>query len=326
MAKKKKKLIGFRLPRRLNWRQMVIGLGLLLTILLLPLPQVLTRESSSVKAKLHTQASLNQNLPPIAVNTLAIPTPETTAQSVYIIDPDSYHVLYEKNAHAQLPPASTTKLMTALIAIENYPLDQVITITQEDRSIGQTMKLVSGEQIKVEDLVAGILINSGNDAAAALALAYPQTGYSGFINQMNLKAKQLGMHNSQFRNVSGLGSQNHYSSARDLALLTIEAMKNPTVRRFVATQQTTVTSVDGQIVHPLYSTNQLLNQIEGVVGVKTGWTELAGECLITLVERETGSVIIVVLGSEDRFGETISLVDWVYQSHEWIAPEDIFKN
>lgn len=323
MAKKKNKQIESRFILRLNLRQVVIGVSLLLAILLLPLPQVLTRAKNGDVQTVPSQALLNHKLPPIAINSSGVVVPDTTAQAVYIIDPESYHVLAEKDANAPLPPASTTKLMTALIAVENYSLDQIVTITQEDRSIGQTMKLVSGEQIRVGDLLAGILINSGNDAAAALALAYPQTGYSGFINQMNLKAGRLGMKNSQFRNVSGLGSNNHYSSAHDLALLTIEAMKNPTIRQLVATQQTTVTSVDGQIVHPLYSTNQLLNQIPGVVGVKTGWTKLAGECLITLVERESGSVIIVVLGSQDRFGETISLIDWVYQNHEWIAPQEI---
>lgn len=304
---------------RLSFPQMIATCILLFIIFSLPRLSVYSQEVIQSESNNQTSASA-ETFPQIPVQTNSAEFPEITATAIYVIDPVSQVVLHQQNANDQLPPASTTKLMTALIAAETYSLNQVITITQEDRSIGQSMRLVSGEQILVRDLIAGILINSGNDAAVALALNYPETGYSGFIQAMNNRARELGLENTNFRNVSGVGSLNHYSSARDLALLTMEAMKHPVISQFVSTQQMFVSSIDGAVQHYLYSTNQLLGEVEGVVGVKTGWTEVAGECLISWVARDEGELLIVILGSQDRFGETRQIIDWVYDHHAWTDP------
>lgn len=270
-----------------------------------------------------TQPTPIKVYPDIAINSTSQTPPVLSATAVHIVDPRSNQVLHSYNDQTPLSPASTTKLMTALIALETYQPDQLITITTEDRSIGQTMKLVSGTQMRVDDLIAGILINSGNDAALALALAYPDNGYTGFVQAMNHKAQSLGMTQTNFSNVSGIDGPNHYSSAFDLARLSFVTLHQPLIREYVALSHKQVSSHDGSVNLPLYSTNQLLEQVPGVIGLKTGWTEAAGECLITLVDRPQGQVLIVLMGSNDRFGETIKLIDWVYQNHQWVAPESI---
>lgn len=320
-----KKVIYQAQPNQLiQWRLPQVVTAVILILFLIWLPQPVNNSAQpSVPIRVQKTAIRLETPPLLPINATTTKPPELTAQAVYVIDPESQVVLYQKNATAPLPPASTTKLMTALVAIETYPLEQIITITQEDRSIGQTMKVVAGEQLTVKDLLAGILVNSANDAALALALAYPNSGYTGFVRAMNQKAAELGLTDTQFRNVSGVESMGHYSSARDLAILTMEAVKHPLISQLVAVSQMSVVSIDGTISHNLYSTNQLLPVVEGIVGVKTGWTEMAGECLIAKVVRDQGSVITVVLGSKDRFGETQQLIDWVYQSHIWTAPESL---
>ena len=134
---------------------------------------------------------------------------------------------------------------------------------------------------------------------------------------MNQKAKQLNLSNTHFTNVSGIESTDHKTTVRDLALLTKEALKSDLIREIVSTKQATITATNSNNHYLLASTNQLLGQVEGVQGFKTGWTENAGECLITLVERLNHPVIIVILNSKDRFGESKRLIDWIYTSHIW---------
>lgn len=250
-------------------------------------------------------------------NSTYTPPPPTSAESIVIIDADTGFSLYQQDPHTRRLPASTTKIMTALVALDTYDLDQILTVTREEDTIGQTMKLVAGEQITFQNLLQGLLISSGNDAALTLALGYPDGGYSGFVAAMNQKATNLGLRNTQYQNVSGLDGVNHYTSAADLAALTRHALSNPTFAQIVATKQATVNSVDGQISHRLTSTNQLLEEIEGVSGVKTGWTEAAGECLVTTVTRDGHQLITVVLGSQDRFADSAALIQWAFANHTY---------
>jgi D-alanyl-D-alanine carboxypeptidase len=218
-----------------------------------------------------------------------------------------------------LKPASTTKIMTALVALDHYPLNLVLTIRNADRSIGQTMDLVSGEQLTVESLLFGLLLHSGNDAAYALAENYPG-GYNAFVGQMNNKARQLHLDSTNFCNVSGIDQEDHYTTVSDLARLAAEALKNPIFASIVSTQTRVVTDINGLIVHHLSNKNQLLGLVEGVRGIKTGWTEAAGECLVTDTIRDDKEIITVVLGSLDRFGESATLINWAYRSYDWINP------
>lgn len=269
----------------------------------------------------HTETSqqvllLPERPKPPRRSTITSPFPDHTSQAFIVVDVSSRGILEELNSDQLRSPASTTKLMTALVSLEEYPLDQVITITTEDRTIGQTMKLVKGEQIKVRDLLAGLMISSGNDAALALAQSYPNGGYTGFVAAMNQKAEELGLE-GRFTNVSGLESPDHKLTARDLSLIALEAIKQPLIQQLAQTKVETVYSLDGNQPHQLGNTNQLLGQVEGVIGLKTGWTEAAGECLVSLVDRNGQQVIVVVLGSQDRFKDSTAIIDWVYQSYLW---------
>lgn len=247
---------------------------------------------------------------------------ELSAKSAIVVDVDSAVILYQKNPDLKLPPASITKIMTAMIAFDEYDLNEIVTIDNENFSIGNKSHIKSGEKLSVESLLYALLVSSGNDAALALAQHHPK-GYVEFISLMNQKASDLHLTNSQFSNVSGVEQPTHYTTARDLGLLTKEAIKNPIFANMVNQKEMIITSVDGSISHLLTNTNQLLKNVDGVMGVKTGWTYLAGECLVTYVSRDNREIITVVLASEDRFGESEKLIDWSYQNHTWIPFPEI---
>lgn len=249
-----------------------------------------------------------------------IKAPPLSATGVVVQDLTSHAVIFERQADKHMLPASTTKIMTALVAIDAWPdLSTVLTVKNEDRAIGQTIDLVRGEQLTVESLLKGILIHSGNDAALALADNYPG-GYSAFVGAMNTKAKELHLDNTTYKNPSGIEQYGHVTTPRDLAILAGVAMSNPIIAEIVNTKFAVIKDTTGEISHPLETTNELLGVIDGLRGLKTGWTENAGECLVSYVERDGHPVIIVILGSLDRFGETTKLVDWVYNHHEWKIP------
>lgn len=247
--------------------------------------------------------------------------PIVSAQSVMAIDLTSGVTLYEKDPNKALLPASTTKILTALVALDSYSTDQVLKVGPV-RVEGQKMGLVAGEEIKFLDLLNGLLIYSANDAAEVLAQNYTG-GRELFIALMNKKVKDLGLTNSHFTNPVGLDDGAQYSTTRDLAIVAKYAMQNPVFAEIVGTKEKIVKSVDGKISHRLMNINRLLGEVPGVLGVKTGWTENARENLVTYVDRNGRKVIIVVLGSSDRFGETKELIEWVYDNYTWeeVRPE-----
>ncbi len=238
-----------------------------------------------------------------------LPLPQTSARNIFIIDRNSKIVLYQKNADQQVFPASTTKMMTALVVLDNFPLDRTITVTQS-YPIGQHVGFKPGETLTVEQLLYALLVQSGNDAAEILAENFPG-GRPTFINAMNKKAVELSLIHTQFTNPTGIDESGHYSSAVDLARLAIAALKNPEFARIVSTENTIVAT------HVLTNVNQLLGKIPGVLGVKTGFTDGAGQSLVTLVNRDGHPVIMVVLGSLDRFGDSEKLINWVYSNFNW---------
>jgi len=249
-------------------------------------------------------------------NHTGLPAPSLSARSAIIIDVNSKAILFQKNSDLKLLPASTTKIMTGLVALETYDLDDIVTIDTANGT-GQTMELEVNERITVESLLYGLLVQSANDAATALAEFHPD-GHDGFIVAMNQKAQDLHLFDTQFANPSGLDAYGHYTTVHDLSLLAAQAMENPIFKRIVSTQGITVSDVDNSIFHELEAINQLLGEIPGLAGIKTGWTELAGECLVTYTKRDTHEIIAVVLGSQDRFGETRQLIDWTFANHQWL--------
>lgn len=247
--------------------------------------------------------------------------PYHSARAVVIQDVGGKTILYSKNPDTQLLPASITKVMTALVALDHWhDLDTVITAKNEDRAIGQTIDLVKGESITLKNILFGLIVHSGNDAALAIADNYPG-GYSAFVNAMNVKAEQLHLDHTTFKNPSGVEQYGHVTTARDLAILAGIAMENPVISELAQTQLITVTDTTGTIVHRLETTNELLGVIPGLIGLKTGWTTNSGECLVSYVERDGHKIIVVVLGSLDRFGDSAALINWAYTHHSWITPE-----
>lgn len=256
--------------------------------------------------------------------------PPLTAYSVLVLDQDSAVVLYQKNARSKLLPASTVKIMTALVALNYYQLDEILTV-EDINWRGQNMELQEGEKISVRALLYGLLVGSANDAAQVLAKSYPG-GEQAFVGVMNEKAKELNLFDTYFANPTGIDTDDagnllpdhSFTTTLDLARLTTQALRNPVFTQLVATPQIVVSDVSGEITHPLENINQLLGRIEGIKGVKTGWTEEAGECLVSFVERNGKGIMTVVLESEDRFGETAKLIEWVFTNYEWEKAEPIF--
>jgi len=245
--------------------------------------------------------------------------PVIDAAAISIIDAQTATVLYAKNANDRRAVASVTKLMTALVAVDKLKTDQVITIDSEDTAIEPVvMNLVEGENITVGDLLKGLLIPSANDAALTLARVAGGGSVDNFVEQMNIKAQDMGLKNSHFANPHGLDQDGLYSSAADLALIAKNALANPTIAEIVGTKETTVTSIDGSISHNLKNTNQLLDSYLSVYGVKTGLTDNAGQVLITAASnKDNEKIICVVLGSNDRFQDSKSLIDWTFSNFYW---------
>lgn len=253
---------------------------------------------------------------PFPVNISGIyPGLEVTAAGVVVYDLESGVTLFGRNTEVLLFPASTTKIMTALVALEQYHLDDVVTVATVANS-GAVMGLVPGEQITVENLLYGALVQSGNDAAWALAEYFPG-GVPAFVNAMNVKAQELHLINSHFTNPVGFDDPNHIMTAIDLTRLAAFALTNKTIAKIVAIPQITISDVSHTRFHPLTNVNTLLGKIPGVAGIKTGWTEEAGENLVTLVERNGHRIVIVVLKSQNRFSDTETLINWVFGNYDW---------
>jgi D-alanyl-D-alanine carboxypeptidase len=256
--------------------------------------------------------------PPVPVLGVNTSFPILSAQGALAIDLNSGVPLYEKNADAPLLPASTTKIITALVSLDSYKLDQILVIPSGVNVEGQKMGLYQNEQMTFENLLYGLLVYSANDAAETLAKSYPG-GYDAFISAMNSKAKDLSMTNSHFENPIGLDGNGQRTTVRDLSRASEVAMHIPEFAKIVGTKEITVTDTTGKFVYNLKNVNQLLGNVPGVMGVKTGWTESARENLVTYLERNGHTIMIVILGSQDRFGETKELIDWIFNNYNWNA-------
>ncbi len=266
--------------------------------------------------------------PPTLVTTTALPVlvnpdissdqlaEELSAASIYVMDRDCGCILFQKNSDLARYPASTSKLLTALVARQLYDLDDIVTMSVEaGQSEGTSSHLQPGSQFYIRDILPALLIPSGNDAADMLALHHPD-GREGFVKAMNKRAAELHLSSSQFDNPSGLDSPRQYVSARDMAILAHEAMKDDVLRLLVGMPSFTIFDLADN-AYPLNNTHGLLGVIPGVVGIKTGTTDNAGENLITEIDRSGHKIILVVLGSRDRYGETRRLIDWIFESYVW---------
>ena len=244
--------------------------------------------------------------------------PDIKAKSALIMDYNTGIILYGKNVDAEVPMASLTKIMTAVLILENHSLSDVVTVPSGYNGLeGVRIWLKKGEQLTVSDLLKALLIPSAGDAALTLA-EYDSGTVEEFVKKMNHRAKELNLIHTHFVNPIGLDAKGHYSSASDLAVLTKYALHFSAFRNIVRMASATITSVDGGTSHSLTSTNYLLNSYLDIEGVKTGTTDEAGESLINLARGEKGQeVIAVLLDSPSRFQENKSMIDWALRSYNW---------
>jgi len=241
--------------------------------------------------------------------------PDVGASGAVILDGATGRVLWAKNAHAKLPMASTTKVMTALLAIENGNLDSMVKAPDAAYGVeGSSMYLNRGETLSLRDLLYGLMLASGNDAAVTIA-CHIGGSVEGFAAMMNARAKELGCVNTHFVTPNGLHNDDHYTTAYDLALIAAEAMKNEDFRTIVGSQYHETTTGDKTRV--LKNKNKVLWQYPGGNGVKTGFTKAAGRCLVFSAEREGNTVVGVVLNAPDMWGDAYGSLDYAFENYCW---------
>lgn len=249
--------------------------------------------------------------------TAAATLAEVTATHFQVTDLTSGAVLLAKDATNSAFPASTTKMLTALVAKEVYKLDELLPVTKVAIAEDNLVRYKVGEMIAVEDLIKAMLINSSNESAEVLALNY-SAGREGFVDLMNQKARAIHLEQSLFVNPAGFDNENITSTAHDLTILAKELLKDEWLKAIVATKTATIKDASGSSSHRLSNTNELLFDFPEVKGVKTGTTDGAGQVLVTLVEKNGHQVLLVVMGSSDRYQDTKTLMSWVDQAVDWV--------
>lgn len=247
-----------------------------------------------------------------------IKKPVINSRRYAVYDRASKTVIYGKDEDKQTAMASTTKIMTSLVVLENCKnLNDTITVDKKSAQTGgSTLGIKEGDKITVNDLLYGLMLRSGNDAAVALA-EYIGGSVEGFAKMMNEKAKEIGLENTNFVTPNGLDNPNHYTTATELAKLTDVALNNEKFAEIVKTKYKTI-SINGSS-REIKNTNELLlSDVEGIYGVKTGFTNNAGRCLVTAVKRNDMDLIFVVLGAdtrEDRAKDSLKLINYAYQRY-----------
>lgn len=252
--------------------------------------------------------------------------PKINSRAGIIYDRTSKKVIWGKAENEKRPMASTTKIMSAIVVLENANLNDVVIVSKKSAGTGGSrLGLKSGDKITVNDLLYGLLLVSGNDAAVALA-EYVGGSVEGFSNKMNAKAKELGLESTHFITPHGLDMQEHYTTALELAEMTDYALEIKKFADIVNTKSITI-SINGQS-KMLNNTNELLGNLEGVNGVKTGFTNGANRCLVTSVNREGMNIITVVLGADtkkDRTKDSVQLIEYAYKNYEIYNLEEMIQ-
>lgn len=256
-----------------------------------------------------------------------IKIPETNSRACVVIDRNTNTILYGKNENTKRKMASTTKIMTATIIIENCNLNETIEVSKKAAGTGGSrLGLKAGDKITIRDLLYGLMLCSGNDAAVALA-EYAGSDIQGFAELMNKKACELGLTNTHFETPHGLDSNEHYTTAYELALLSNYALNNETFAQIVRTKNYTVT-INGY-PKSLSNTNELLGNLDGVYGIKTGFTNGANRCLVTACKRNDMDVICVVLGADTkkfRTQDSIKLINYIFDNFKSVNIKDLINN
>lgn len=245
----------------------------------------------------------------------AFAEPGVSAQASIVIEQTSGRVLYQKNAQTKLPMASTTKIMTALVALEEGNPNDIIKVSSSAAGVeGSSMYLEAGETMTLKELLYGLMLSSGNDAAVAIAEYFG--GIDAFVTMMNQKAAELGANHTQFANPNGLPNDAHYSTAEDMARITSHALTNPAFSEIVATKTYRIEGEGKSYPRVLSNHNKLLRMYEGCIGVKTGFTKAAGRCLVSAAKRNKMTLICVTLNAPDDWNDHQSLYNHCFETYQ----------
>lgn len=234
---------------------------------------------------------------------------DCSAAAACLIVADTGEIIYEKNAYEKLPMASTTKIMTALVALESCPLGSTVTVsanaaTQE----GSSIYLSRGDKIRMEDLLYGLMLSSGNDAAVAVA-EHVSGSVEAFCEEMTALAREIGANNTCFKNPSGLYEEGHFTTAHDLAQISAYAVKNQKFREIVSAKEKNCTMNNGDILY-FKNHNKLLDMYDGAIGIKTGYTKKCGRCLVSCAERDGIRLVAVTLNDPNDWADHMSMLDY----------------
>ena len=242
--------------------------------------------------------------------------PSVSAKAAILIDGNTGKIIGVKNADARMSMASTTKIMTALVAIESCDISTTVAVSPDAVGVeGSSVYLYNGERLSLEDLLYAMLLESANDAAAAIAIAVGGS-IEGFAEMMNQKAEELGLENTHFTNPHGLDNEEHYTTARELAIIAGEALKNDAFRKIVSTYKKDIPLNETEGVRLLINHNKLLKLYDGSVGVKTGYTKKSGRCLVSAAERDGLFLICVTLNAPDDWKDHQTLLDYGFSLYE----------
>lgn len=245
----------------------------------------------------------------ILLNMLCLNCFALSAQSAIVLDANSGRVLFSHNAQRKMGMASTTKIMTAITALENADINSVATVSPNAYGVeGSSMYLVLDEQLTLEELLWGLMLVSGNDAATAVA-EHVSGSVEKFAGLMNSTAFKISATDSNFTNPHGLSDENHYTTAADLAKITAYALQNPKFREIVSTRTKSIPWKDHDYNRHLVNHNKFLTMYEGCIGVKTGFTKATGRCLVTAVEKNSMRLVCVTLNAPDDWNDHKTLYD-----------------
>ncbi|MDD4780504.1 MAG: D-alanyl-D-alanine carboxypeptidase [Tissierellia bacterium] len=247
--------------------------------------------------------------------TYAATLPNIEAESYIAIDANSGRIISARNANQKLPMASTTKIMTSILTIENNNnLDTIIEITEKCTNIeGSSLYLKPKQRVSIIDLLYGTMLRSGNDAALAVANFTGKNSIDRFIKMMNKKAKELGAYNTNFTNPNGLHDDDHYTTAYDLALISQYAMKNNTFREISSSKSYKANSLNTTI----YNKNKVVHQYSLGTGIKIGYTKTAGRCLVASAKSEDTEIIVVLLNDNNWFNDSYKIFDWTFENYKY---------
>lgn len=312
----------FIIKNLLIWSMLIFVVGIILFGIFIRL-EIVTREMLKVPdivedtpLNILDSDKKDKDTPKTAV--LNILPPSIDAKAYLVMDVKADEVLYSQNPDMQLPPASLTKIMTAVVAMEQYSLSKTVVIPEKCVGLnGTSIGFKVNEVFTLEDLLYGLLVRSGADAACAVANISSEAD---FLKMMNEKAKEIGLEKTVFQNEIGFDAENNQlTSVEDIRKLSLYALNISTFRKIVGTKSVAIKNINTGQTYSFQNTNDLLFTIPGTVGIKTGTTEKAGQCLSYLYQNRDREILVILLGSQDRFKDTTALLNWANEELDYKA-------